>query len=70
MRDLVLIYLLLFSCVESGLILAKCPGAENCDDVYVFCSLDVMNGFSFNTPSKTRVTYWSSFSIGPFEYRT
>ena len=69
MKDIILKYLLLFSCVGSGLLTAQCPGAENCHDAYVFCSLDAMNGFSCNTPSTTRGTCWPSCGAGPFVYR-
>ena len=65
MKDIILKYLLLFSCVGSGLLTAQCPGAENCHDAYVFCSLDAMNGFSCNTPSTTRGTCWPSCGAGP-----
>jgi hypothetical protein len=33
---------------------AQCPGAEICEDSYVFCSLDQLNGFSCSTPSQTK----------------
>ncbi len=68
MRDLVLIYLLLFSCVESNLLLVQCPGVENCDDGYVFCSFGAMNGYSCNTPHTTRGTCWSSCIKRPYDY--
>ena len=54
MKNIILIYLLLISCVESSLLSAQFPGAEYCHDAYVFCSLDAMNGFAFNTSVTTR----------------
>lgn len=70
MKNIILIYLLLISCVESSLLSAQCPGAENCHDAYVFCSLDAMNGFSCNTPSTTKGTCWPSCGSGQPNNRT
>jgi gliding motility-associated-like protein len=57
--------------IEQGV--AQCPGSETCEDAYVFCSLDELNGFSCNTPSTTRatcLTYCIGGGMGSGFYRT
>lgn len=66
MKDIILKYLLLFSCLDSSILSAQSPGANDCGDSYSFCSLEEMNGFTCSSKADIRgCRPLCTFSPGP-----
>ncbi|MEO6691669.1 MAG: hypothetical protein ABIO44_04950, partial [Saprospiraceae bacterium] len=49
----VIVFSLLLISIKTENIFAQCPGGETCEEAYLFCSLEEMNGFSCTLTSTT-----------------